>query len=276
MEIQFPFEGVEVAYSRNVVKPSFPILSRPYLEIGEHEFYLDVRDVAHYTSSHGEKVCIVPYEGADVNSIQLFLAGSVFGSILHQRGLLPFHGSSFEYNEKGIIICGTAGAGKSSVTASFCQNGSCFINDDITPIQVDETGITIVPIKSRIKLWDDALLKLKIKNENFEKIRPKINKFYLPTQDTSTIKQPLTHVFILRNHNKDEFVVNELHGMAKHNALRNQIYRKMYLKGMPETEKSYFKQLFQIAKNIRVTQITRPAICTITDAMDCIKKEIDR
>ncbi len=276
MEIRFPFEGVEVAYSRNVVKPSFPILSRPFLEIGEREFYLDVRNVAQYTSANGEEVHIIPYEGADVSSIQLFLTGSVFGSILHQRCLLPFHGSSFEYKGKGIVICGTAGAGKSSVTASFCQNGGRFINDDITPIKVSDSGMTIVPIKSRIKLWDDALLKLKIENENFEKIRPTLNKFYLPLQDTSTIEQQLNHVFILSIHNKDGFVVNELCGMAKHNALRNQIYRKMYLEGMPEAEKSYFKQLFQIAKTIRVTQITRPSICNINDVMDCIKKEIDR
>lgn len=276
MDLNFPVEinCLTISHEESS-KFSAPRLSRTHLQVDEKDFFIDIHNIASYRVQNGNNVHIYPHENADRASIELFLNGSVLGAILHQRSILPFHGCSFEYKGKGVIICGSSGTGKSSVTVAFCQNGGQFINDDITPVRNEGLATIIIPIKTRIKLWDDSLQKLKIKNDSFEKIRPTLNKFYLPAQENSIMEQQLNHVFILRIHNKEEFVVNELHGMAKYNALRNQIYRKMYLKGMPETEKSYFKQLFQIAKNIRVTQITRPSICDITDAMDCIKKEID-
>jgi len=32
------------------------------------------------------------------------------------------------------MICGDAGAGKSSLTASFCLEGAEFLTDDVTPL----------------------------------------------------------------------------------------------------------------------------------------------
>lgn len=273
MEFDFPLENVEVAYSGHIVnKPSLPILIHPWIEIGEQEFYLNVNNVAQYSSQQGQKVNVVPYEGADEDSIRLFLNGSVLGAVMHQKGILPFHGSAIEYEGKGIIICGQSGVGKSSVTEAFCQNGARFINDDITPVRISKAVTSIIPIKTRIKLWDDSLKKLKIKNDGFEKIRPGLEKFYLPVEEAFSAERQLNHIVILGKHNSDGFEVNELDGMAKFNALRKQIYRKTYLKGMPETAKLYFKQIFQLAGAIRVTQVIRPQICDIYDAMDSIKK----
>lgn len=273
MEFDFPLENVEVAYSGCIVnKPSLPILIHPWIEIGEQEFYLNVNNVAQYSSQRGQKVNIFPYEGADEGSIRLFLNGSVLGAVMHQKGILPFHGSAIEYGGKGIIICGRSGVGKSSVTEAFCQNGARFINDDITPVRISKSGTTIIPIKTRIKLWNDSLKKLEIENDGFEKIRPGLDKFYLPVEEALSTERHLNHIIILDKHTKEGFEVNELDGMAKFNALRKQVYRKMYLKGMPETAKLYFKQLFQLAGTIRVTQIIRPQICDIYDAMNCIKK----
>lgn len=252
------------------------LYSRPHFKINETDFLLDIKHTAGYRVTDGNRIVIYPHENADQQSINLFLNGSVLGALLHQQGILPFHGNSFAYHGRGILICGHSGTGKSSVTAAFCQNGGEFINDDVSPVRINDTTSTIIPLKTRMKLWDDTFEKLKIENSGLEKIRPMLNKFYLPEQETFPHEQRLDHFFILSTHTKDQFVVSELTGMEKYNALRSQIYRKVYLKGMPETEKKYFKQLFRLAVNAKVTQVVRPKICDIYDTRDVIEKAINR
>jgi len=256
--------------------PASYIYSRPHFKINESDFFLDIKNVARYRVQNGQEILICPYENADEESVNLFLEGSALGALLHQRGMLPFHGSSFVYKNKGVMICGHSGAGKSSVTATFCQEGASFINDDITPVAVPGSTITILPVKTRIKLWADTLQKLKIGGDNLQRIRPGIDKFYLPAEENSVSEHALDHLFILSTHNKNEFQAIELEGMEKYNALRKQIYRRIYLKGMPETEKKYFGQLFSLANKVRVTRILRPQICDIQKTVRFIESEITK
>jgi len=275
MDLDFYVDSVAVdVVTAELEKLSCPLFFRPHLEIKESDFFINVRNVASYRVQNGDRVHVHPHENADIESIKLFLNGSVLGAVLHQKGILPFHGCSFEYNGQGIIISGLSGSGKSSVTTAFCQNGGRFINDDITPVQIGESVTTILPIKTKIKLWDDSLRSLNIKNDNLQRIRPSMDKFYISLPEKMLTEQPLNHIFILAKHNEDIFKVNELSGMAKYNVLRNQIYRKSYLKGMPETSKAYFKQLCKLAQQIRITQVIRPQICSIYDTMNFIKQQI--
>jgi hypothetical protein len=275
MDLQFPIFLDELGFSPVNLEPILnPHFACTQLQVDEDDFYLNVIDVASYRVKNGNSVQVFAHEKADLASIKLFLNGSVLGAVLHQRGILPFHGSCFQYEQKGILICGQSGAGKSSVTAAFCQSGAVFINDDITPVEITESETNIIPIKTRIKLWDDSIKKLEIENDDFDKIRPCLDKFYLPNAEEFQSKQALHHIFILIQHNKEEFESHELEGMAKYNVLRQQIYRKMYLKGMPERQKAYFKQLLLLAKNVKVTRIMRPQIAAITATMEYIKQEL--
>jgi hypothetical protein len=276
MNLDFPVSDVLIRYTEeNIAKLNSPKLVYPWFQITENEFFMEVDEVARYLVRNGNEVLIQPGEKADAASVRLFLAGSAFGALLHQQCILPLHGSSFSYNGKGIVICGTSGAGKSSVVAAFCQNQGQFINDDITPLQIADDHTTIVPINTRLKLWDDTLKKLNLPANDLERIRPSIEKFYLPVDCEPGKEQRFHQLFILHAHNKEEYRVKELVGLEKYNAIRSQVYRRIYLKGMPETEKIYFKQMLKLSAQITVKQVTRPRICSITDTMDFIQKEID-
>jgi hypothetical protein len=275
MILSFPIAIEKINFSPNALeKIPYPRFTCSTMQVNEDDFYLDVHEVASYRVRKGNIVQVFAHEKADLASVQLFLNGSVLGAVLHQRGILPFHGSCFQISGKGILLCGISGAGKSSVTAAFCQDGATFINDDITPVEINELATTIIPIKTRIKLWDDSLEKLKIQNTNLDKIRPTLEKFYLPTEKIYQKQQALNHIFIICKNHKESFESIELEGLEKFNAIRQQIYRKLYLKGMPETEKAYFKQLFKLAKTVRVTKITRPENAIITKTMEFIKQQL--
>ncbi|MCK9625817.1 MAG: hypothetical protein M0R23_05055 [Bacteroidales bacterium] len=255
---------------------SLPILSRPHLEIGEREFYIDIRNTAKYFVEDGSKITVQLYENTDDDSVMLFLNGSVLGAVLHQKKMLSFHGSAFCMNGKGILVCGSSGSGKSSVTAAFCQQeGATFISDDITPITIEDSTVKLVPLKTKLKLWEDSLQKLNIvRSKDIRRIRPTLEKYTIPYPNSSHEHQ-LDHLIVLGVHNQSAYQSFNIQGIEKYNILRNQIYRKSFLNGMPETEKYYFKQLLAIASNIKVTFILRPQICDIYGTAKFIKEKID-
>ena len=275
MIINFPVDVESLEVVGEEFEPlTHPRMVRSHLQVDEKDFLLTVHQVASYRVRNGNQVWIHPCKEADESDVELFLNGSVLGALLHQRGLLPLHGSSFVLEGKGVVICGRSGAGKSSVVAAFCQNGGRLINDDISPVRISEERTVMIPLRSSIKLWSDSLEKLKIGNDNLKRIRPSLDKFYVASPAACPDETELHHLFILANHNKDDFEVTELSGLAKFNALRRVIYRKGYLKGMPETEKGYFGQLVQMGKSVRVTQVFRPQICNIYNAMERIRREM--
>lgn len=251
-----------------------PLFERPHLKVSEDRFFLQVYNQAQFYVEKGELVNIYLEKGADTDSIQLFLNGSVLGAILLQKRILALHGSSFCYNGVGVVVCGNSGAGKSSVTAAFCQNNAQFITDDITPISIKEGEAYVKPLKTEIKLWDDTLEQLSLPSENLRKIRPTLDKFYFPYEPSAELNSKLHLIIILNIHNKDEFTSSELTGVNKFIALKNQIYRKLYLKGMPQTEQNLCLQLLNLGQKVRVLYITRPKVCSIHTAMDFIKQEI--
>lgn len=275
MKLDFPLISVNIEVVNELTASiTNSIYSTPRLDISEMDFLMKVDHVACYHVQNGNKIQILPCREIDQASVQLFLNGSVLGAVLHQQGVIPLHGSSIEYEGKGIIICGNSGVGKSSVTAAFCKNGAHFINDDITPIGFDESGANILPIRTKMKLWNDTLKTLEIKNENLEKIRPSLEKFYVPFFSKSKSKQPLNTIVILCVHNDKEYKVVKLTGIDKYNLIRKNIYRKIYLRGMPQTERNYFQKLLKLAETIDVIQVFRPKICNINSTMNYIHKQL--
>jgi hypothetical protein len=274
MNFNFPIGSVSISIEKSIDRPIAPIYSTPRIQINETDFAMTIDGVATYRVKDGQKIWVSPHPGADTASVQLFLNGSVFGALLHQQGAIPFHGCSFEYEGKGIIICGNSGVGKSSVTAAFCQKGAHFINDDITPVCLEKGVAKIVPINTKIKLWDDSLKKLEIEDKDLKKIRPEMQKFYVPFDGTNRNPVQLHTMIILSTHEKDLYEAERLTGMTKYNLLRKNIYRKMYLRGMPLTARSLFKNLLDIAEKTEVILVRRPHRSDIYAAMAFIQKQL--
>lgn len=274
---KLPIDSLEVEFGNNIQFVSEPLFSNSTLKINESEFEISVDDIATYRVKEGRHIDIIPFEGADKESIELFLNGSVLGAVLFQRGIIPLHGSSFIYNGKGIVVCGASGVGKSSVTAAFCKRGAEFVNDDITPVIISSPSPSspsspeILPIYSTIKLWEDSLLDLGYQQDGLAKIRPALQKFYLPIEKSNNSKVKLDTVIIMVAHQSEEFKSESLTGIEKYNLLRKNIYRKSYLRGMPETSKKFFSQLIKVASVVDVILVSRPRKAKISETVDYLE-----
>jgi hypothetical protein len=263
MQLRFPIKDIEIqlkGVKKTITHPNYCV---PSVCLNQHEFLLDLEGIGCFYACNGNHVELMPYPKAIQNILELYLNGSVYGAILHQRKNLPLHGSCFSFQEVGIMICGESGVGKSSLTASFCLNGADFLTDDITPIFVKEGKPYVWAISDRIKLWSDSLQQLNQKEEELVRIMPEREKFYFPMESDKGEEVALDHVFVLQIHDKPTVKIQELKGVEKFTALRNEIYRKEFLQGMPESEAVYLTQLIAISQTVKITKVYRPADISI-------------
>ena len=255
---RFPLKDVTIIVTQQRQIITYPLYSDEWQQINQHQFSLDVEGVAFYYACNGNYIEVCPYENYNQNELELYLNGSVYGAILHQRLVLPLHGSCFKYKDMGIMLCGDSGAGKSSVTASFSLNGAAFLTDDVSPLLFRTGKPQIWAMSDRIKLWSDSLEQLTQVKNGLHQIDPETEKFYFPMNSDKGKIVPLHQIFLLGIHDEPEVKFREVTGIEKFTALRNEIYRWEYLEGMPKCEKEYFEQITCISKEVRVAKVLRP------------------
>ncbi|WP_271424091.1 hypothetical protein [Aequorivita sinensis] len=274
MQLKFPLTDVNIDISNTKKEVANPLYDDGFFKLNQNEFSMTVDGVGSFYASDGNYISLVIDPEASQASVELYLNGSTYGAILHQRKIMPIHGSCFVYNNMGIMLCGESGAGKSSLTASFCHNGSAFLTDDVTPIVFSEGLPFILPLSDRIKLWDDSLAQLKLEKGELAQIYQDYGKFYLPVDSEITQPYPLHLIFIIEKHDDKEVKFTKLEGIERFTALRNEIYRWEYLQGMAASEAKYLKNLINISTNVKVIQVFRPEEIKIDTLRSILAKKI--
>ncbi len=263
--VRFPLEDVEV---RKVHKPRRvmePLYSESYWQMNQDEFAMQVEGVGEFYARDGSYVEYAPADRAGNSELELYLNGSVYGAILHQRKILPFHGSSFRYNGVTVLVCGDTGAGKSSLTAAFCLDGAEFMTDDVTPVVIKEGIPYLMALSDRMKLWADTLKQLEREVDGLMNIHRRADKFYLPMERAAgdLFRPDMVLLIVVKESGAVDFT--EVTGTGRFAALRGEIYRPEYLHGMPENELQYFSVLLNMASAIRMIRVTRPAEIRVSE-----------
>lgn len=125
---------------------------------GDQCLLLTIPGVGRYRIRGGQEILVDAAEGVPDRNVRLYLLGSAFGALLHQRGLLPLHANAIEVDGKAVAFMGEAGAGKSTLAAWFHDRGFRVIADDVCVVQFDADGkILACPGIPRLRLWEEAL-----------------------------------------------------------------------------------------------------------------------
>lgn len=92
------------------------------------------------------------YQSGFENSVLFHLLEDILRLYAHRYGLDFFHASSFEYNDKVIVLNGFGGSGKTEIMINFLLGGASFISDDL--VLINEEG-KIFPYRVTIPLrWE--------------------------------------------------------------------------------------------------------------------------
>ena len=113
----------------------------------------EVPGVATYLVRGGNSIVIDPVTDLTSPAVRVFLLGSVFGIVCHQRGLIPLHASCVDVGGVAIAIAGPSGFGKSTLASAFVGEGHFMLSDDVTVIdQTDPTRTMALPTFPRLQL----------------------------------------------------------------------------------------------------------------------------
>jgi hypothetical protein len=236
---------------------------------------LKIDSIAKYLILQGKKIIIEPMAGSHADEVRLFLFGSAFGALLHQRGLLPVHGSAIEIHGSAVLFVGPSGQGKSTLAGGFHQLGYQIIADDVCVVSTANGDLTSVyPGFPRLKLWSDTLAKLGKNPEGLRKIIPSMEKRHLPLeQGFCATPRPLNRIYELTTSDTQEFNLIRLQGIEKLTPLMDHTYRPEFLFGA-ERKKLHFAQCAAAVRHATVCRVTRPhSPFLLADLIDLVKQD---
>ena len=234
-------------------------LKGPTWEIAEDRLLLRIPGVARFLLHAGSDIAFETEGETSAQDVTIFLIGTVFGILLHQREQIVLHASAVRVGGKAVLFCGPSGAGKSTLAAALGQRGYPLVNDDFCAIGLDQTGAPTAYSDGRqLKLWAQAIEQLDLADRQGPAVRSKLEKFYVEPRDSSVQALPLGAVYGLRE-TRPPFH----DGIERPNAvdatllIRRNAYRPRMVVAMRQMTQ-YFLSATNIAAKTGVFTLTRP------------------
>lgn len=236
---------------------SNPLNKGVLFQANENEFLLHVNDLASFFVENGAHITVELKNNIEEKEVSAFLLGTVFGALLHQRRLLPIHGSSVLYKGKCMVFSGISGAGKSTLAAAFIEKGATLIADDISLIDLSSGIPMVIPAFPGMKIWEDSLKKLGKNPGHYNPIRSEMKKYLVPVSSYQDDKVRVDYIFTLNTHNKHEYEYRKVVGIEKFNMLKNNTY---FFRGMSKTGiiQQHFDLCNKLAQQAELYTVTRP------------------
>lgn len=176
-----------------------PVASGPTWQIAGEQFLLRIPDIARFLLSNGREIAFEPEPAASDDDIPIFLLGTVFGILLHQREQIVLHASAVRINGKAVLFCGNSGAGKSTIAAALVQRGYPLMTDDVCAVAMAAGSVPMVyPDGRQLKLWAQSIDRLDLAARRGERVRERLEKFYVEPEQALSAPLPLGAVYALR------------------------------------------------------------------------------
>lgn len=239
------------------------------------QLLLIVDGIARFLISEGRRIVIESPPGADPEDVRLFLYGSAFAALLHQRGDLVLHGSAIATGDSCVAFLGASGVGKST-TAMACQRrGYPVLTDDVCAVRPDATGrLLLHPGLPHAKLWLDSLKQFDLAPDGLRRIRQALEKRAVPLGETfATAPLPVRKLYILRATNQPDIQLTPVEGPQRLNALKQQTYRFHFVDGLA-AKPAHFRAALALAQQATVTRVTRPeGVFRLTELVDRLEAD---
>lgn len=219
----------------------------------------EVAAVGAYLIEAGRRVTIAPGADPDAPDLRVFLFGTVFGMLCHQRGLLPLHAGCVDIDGRAVAIAGVSGAGKSTLSLALARRGHQVLADDVCVVDWRAAaGPLALPAAPRLRLWRDALDRFAISPDGLERSRPTLEKYHLDLGERFRVQPlPLAAVYHLveaRPPRPPGFI--PLRGVAAMSAIGDNVYR-----GRPGVQlngtAALCEVMLRLAQRVRVTELRR-------------------
>ncbi|MGA2713897.1 MAG: hypothetical protein ABSG41_12390 [Bryobacteraceae bacterium] len=244
-------------------------------EVGRGQFLLRLDSVARYLATNGDRIVIDAVPGADEGAVRLFLLGSVFGALLHQRGLLPLHASAIETSKGAVLFAGRSGMGKSALAAAFHARGYRVVSDEICAVHSNSGGSVVWPAFPRLLLWPDVIEQLGLWTPEVRPARANLKKHHVPLgKGFASEVLPVHAIYILTVTNKRDFGISRIAGVDKVPELIGFTLRPQFLGGM--NSGNHFLQVAAMARHVSISHLAQPSTRSLRQTADFLERDFNR
>ena len=205
----------------------------PGASASEAALVLVIPEVGSYHIEKGNRIVVDALPDAAERNVRLFLLGSAFGALLHQRGLLPLHANAIEFGELAAAFMGASGEGKSTLAAWFHDRGHKIVADDVCVVRLTPHGSAYVaPGLQRLRLWREALEASGRDSSDYERSfagRDDIDKYDVPFKEHQRLadERQLAAIYLLQT--DSAFSIERLGGVDATEAIFSHTYRGKYV-----------------------------------------------
>jgi hypothetical protein len=250
---------VEVTYGAVPLELPDALVRGVRFQAGKDKLLLIVDEVARYLVEAGRRITIDRHPAADDDDIRVFLLGSAFGALLHQRDDLVLHGSVVAFGGECAAFLGRSGAGKSTLASAFRRRGHAVLTDDLCVVRPAADGRMLAyPGFPQTKLWLDSLQQLDLSADGLRRIRRQLEKRAVPLAEAFAREPlPIRKLFVLRPSEKQELKLTPVVGPQKFTLLKNQTYRFGFLAGTDD-KVGHFQLALRLAQHAPLAIVQRP------------------
>lgn len=246
----------------------------------EETFFLHVPGVGDYYVESGMRIEVDPEEEAAIEAVKLFLLGSCMGIILHQRRVLPMHGSVITDGKTGVLLTGHSGAGKSTTAHRFLAQGYHLVTDDVAATRFNGDAALIAPAYGRQKLWEDVLPSSGIGYTRVNREVDGRTKYTVDREQQFWNESVRLSLIVELVPAEVEQVRSEIvTGMDKVRTLMLHTYRNIYYMAL-QKEAFHFEGAMELARRVKLMRIYRPQEVATEQAIvelitEAIKEEMN-
>lgn len=208
----------------------------------------------------GGKIVVVDRDPlAGWNDVRAYIVGGVLSTILHQRGLLPFHVSAIATPEGVWAFTGPSGAGKSTLVSRLSHaTGWPIVADDVAHIRMQGGTPLIYGAVTKVKLWRDSAETLGVSAKDVVRDLARVDKFHVHWPNRF-VEGPLPLVGMALIAPDPDQGERPLAGLQAFSVLHQAIFRGFLLR-ICQTEASAMKAISELASSIEMVEAGRTAI----------------
>ncbi|MDH4073532.1 MAG: hypothetical protein OEV41_10560 [Gammaproteobacteria bacterium] len=108
-------------------------------------------------SADGTEVAAWPAEDTDEATIEHLYINQLVPLAMSRQGRPAFHASVVTVTGGAVALLGSAGAGKSTLAASFALGEAGFLTDDALLVEERDDGFYAIPSHPSLRLWADSV-----------------------------------------------------------------------------------------------------------------------
>ncbi|ABC32701.1 conserved hypothetical protein [Hahella chejuensis KCTC 2396] len=206
------------------------------------------------------RIVITPGESSQSWSIYAHVLGSCMGAILQWRKRLVLHASAVRLPSGGaLLFCGNKTAGKSSMAGLFYYQGCDLLSDDICPLSLEGSEVSLCPGFPRLKLSSEILLTMGETPENHPRLpfKTRVKHCYPASRNFSLKKAFVQSVYILTEGR--ELSLQKLTPQEAIAGLFEHCFRKVFLVSL-EQRKMMLNACATLAGVTSVYSLQRPKL----------------